>query len=162
EFHWNALPAGTTAVELRTTLTAEAAGEHLVGASGVGHFRLTLNGAPAFDERIERSPRADLAEAHPVPPQKAAPITLDAGQPCEIVLRYAVEPGAGASFDTPAAAFQLNVDVPHGTPAEMLEEAVALARDADVAIVVVGTTGEVESEGFDRASLALPGAQDEL
>jgi beta-glucosidase len=39
---------------------------------------------------------------------------------------------------------------------------VGLARGADVALVVVGTTEEVESEGFDRASLALPGRQDEL
>lgn len=37
-----------------------------------------------------------------------------------------------------------------------------LARQADVAVVVVGTTEEVESEGFDRDSLALPGRQDEL
>jgi beta-glucosidase len=31
-----------------------------------------------------------------------------------------------------------------------------------VAVVVVGTTEQVESEGFDRTSLALPGRQDEL
>ena len=31
-----------------------------------------------------------------------------------------------------------------------------------VAVVVVGTTEQVESEGFDRPSLALPGRQDEL
>jgi beta-glucosidase len=31
-----------------------------------------------------------------------------------------------------------------------------------VAVVVVGTSEEVESEGFDRTSLALPGRQDEL
>jgi beta-glucosidase len=31
-----------------------------------------------------------------------------------------------------------------------------------VAVVIVGTTEEVESEGFDRDSLALPGRQDEL
>jgi len=29
-------------------------------------------------------------------------------------------------------------------------------------VVVVGTTAEVESEGFDRTSLSLPGRQDEL
>ena len=29
-------------------------------------------------------------------------------------------------------------------------------------VVVVGTTNEVESEGFDRTTLALPGRQDEL
>jgi beta-glucosidase len=39
---------------------------------------------------------------------------------------------------------------------------VALAREVDVAVLVVGTTEEVESEGFDRASLSLPGRQDEL
>jgi beta-glucosidase len=47
-------------------------------------------------------------------------------------------------------------------PDELLDEAVALAAAADVAVVVVGTTEDVESEGFDRASLALPGRQDEL
>jgi beta-glucosidase len=31
-----------------------------------------------------------------------------------------------------------------------------------VAVVVVGTTDEIESEGFDRTTLALPGGQDEL
>jgi beta-glucosidase len=38
---------------------------------------------------------------------------------------------------------------------------VQLANEADVA-VVVGTTEEVESEGFDRTSLVLPGRQDDL
>ncbi len=38
----------------------------------------------------------------------------------------------------------------------------ALASAADAAVVVVGTTAEVESEGYDRRSLALPGRQDEL
>ena len=37
-----------------------------------------------------------------------------------------------------------------------------VAAAADVAVVVVGTTEEVESEGFDRTTLALPGRQDEL
>ena len=58
--------------------------------------------------------------------------------------------------------FQLNFEPPFGDADAELERAVALARDADVAIVVVGTTAEVESEGFDRTSLALPGRQDEL
>ncbi len=58
--------------------------------------------------------------------------------------------------------FQLNLQPPHGSDDEEIERAVALARDSDVAVVVVGTTAEVESEGFDRADLALPGRQDEL
>jgi beta-glucosidase len=39
---------------------------------------------------------------------------------------------------------------------------VAAAAAADVAVVVVGTTEEVESEGFDRPNLDLPGNQDEF
>jgi beta-glucosidase len=44
----------------------------------------------------------------------------------------------------------------------MIAEAVELAAESDVAVVVVGTTEQVESEGFDRTSLSLPGRQDEL
>jgi beta-glucosidase len=43
-----------------------------------------------------------------------------------------------------------------------IAHAASLAADADVAVVVVGTTEQIESEGFDRASLALPGRQDDL
>ena len=58
--------------------------------------------------------------------------------------------------------FQLNLEPPFDDDDAELERAVELAREADVAIVVVGTTAEVESEGFDRTTLALPGRQDEL
>jgi beta-glucosidase len=51
---------------------------------------------------------------------------------------------------------------PVAPPDDLLAEAEAVASAADVAVVVVGTTEEVESEGFDRATLALPGRQDEL
>src|SRR5436190_21925968 len=43
-----------------------------------------------------------------------------------------------------------------------MEVAIAAARDADAAVVVVGTTDEWESEGFDRSTLQLPGDQDHL
>ena len=52
---------------------------------------------------------------------------------------------------------------PPSPPAEVeLEDAVAAAREAEVAIVVVGTGDEIESEAFDRTTLALPWNQDEL
>ncbi|WP_051323901.1 beta-glucosidase family protein [Candidatus Solirubrobacter pratensis] len=162
DYHWNALPAGTTAVEAHATLRADTAGEYVIGASGTGRLRLSLDGKIAFDELLALGPDADPAEAHMFPPQKGAPVTLAAGEEVGIVLRYDVADGAGSSFDSPAALFKLNVDRPHGTPEAMLEEAVAVAREADVAILVVGTTEEVESEGFDRSTLALPGLQDEL
>jgi beta-glucosidase len=45
---------------------------------------------------------------------------------------------------------------------DLLDRAVAAAAASDAAILVVGTTDEWESEGFDRTSMRLPGAQDEL
>ncbi len=41
-------------------------------------------------------------------------------------------------------------------------EATDLAATADLAIVVVGTNDDWESEGYDRDDIALPGRQDEL
>jgi beta-glucosidase len=43
-----------------------------------------------------------------------------------------------------------------------LEEATALAAESDVAVVVVGYSFELESEGFDRPSMDLPAGQNEL
>jgi beta-glucosidase len=47
-------------------------------------------------------------------------------------------------------------------PRELLDEAVAVARHSDAAIVVVGNSPKLEGEGFDRKSMDLPGGQDEL
>jgi beta-glucosidase len=43
-----------------------------------------------------------------------------------------------------------------------IERAANLARDADAVVVIVGTDQTVESEGYDRATINLPGKQDEL
>jgi beta-glucosidase len=42
------------------------------------------------------------------------------------------------------------------------EEAVALAARSDAAVVVVGYSSRLESEGFDRPSMDLPAGQDDL
>jgi beta-glucosidase len=44
----------------------------------------------------------------------------------------------------------------------LIAAAAQAAAAADVALVVVGTNSAVESEGYDRTSLALPGRQDDL
>lgn len=47
-------------------------------------------------------------------------------------------------------------------PDQMLQDAVQLAKEADVAIVVVGLNADWETEGYDRTTLALAGRTDEL
>ncbi|HEY2301938.1 MAG TPA: glycoside hydrolase family 3 C-terminal domain-containing protein [Acidimicrobiales bacterium] len=51
---------------------------------------------------------------------------------------------------------------PSPSDPELLGRAAAAVAAADIAVVVVGTDDTWESEGRDRASMALPGAQDEL
>jgi beta-glucosidase len=154
-FTWlGTLPPGTRAVELRATLRPTEPGEHVVGVTGVGRHRLTLDGDELFDQRVELTPGADLGEAVLRPPQHGVPVTLEGDR--QLVLRYELEP------DALMAAVHLNVEPPAGDDEAELERAVELARAADVAIVVVGTNEEVECEGVDRENLALPGRQDEL
>ncbi len=154
-FTWlGTLPSGTRAVELRATLHPTEPGEHVVGVTGVGRHRLTLDGEELFDARVELTPGADLGEAVLRPPQHGLLVTLEADR--ELILRYELEP------DALMAAVHLNVEPPAGDEEAELERAVELAREADVAIVVVGTNEEVECEGVDRENLALPGRQDEL
>ncbi|KAG6885755.1 hypothetical protein C0993_010267 [Termitomyces sp. T159_Od127] len=47
-------------------------------------------------------------------------------------------------------------------PDTSIAEAVQLAKEADVAIAVVGLNADWETEGYDRTTLALPGRTDEL
>jgi beta-glucosidase len=155
--------ADVAAVVVRARIRADATGEYVVGCSGLGRFRMTIDGSEAFDTRVALPAGADPAEAHMRPPQHGTPVTLDAGDELDVVLRYERDPGGGdMAFGEGGTMLGLNVEPPYRSDDEELDRAAALAAQADVAVVVVGTTEEVESEGFDRDSLALPGRQDEL
>jgi beta-glucosidase len=150
------------AVEVYTRVRADEDATYRIGASGVGPFRVTIAGDVRIDTRISLPPGADPVEGMMRPPQESVPVPLRAGEQVEVVVRHQPESlGGFGDADTTMVTFQVNV-APEADDDAELEQAVALARDADVAVVVVGTTEEVESEGFDRTSLALPGRQDEL
>jgi beta-glucosidase len=153
--------ASVARVEVHTVLRATDPGTYVVGGSGVGRYTLSIGGEQRFDGTIELPPGADIVEALMIPPQEVRSVDLDAGEEVVIVLTHEVGT-MGGDIDLGGAVFQLNLQAPRGTDEEEMERAVELAREADVAIVVVGTTEEVESEGFDRTSLALPGRQDEM
>ncbi|MCU1454022.1 MAG: Beta-glucosidase, partial [Acidimicrobiales bacterium] len=65
-----------------------------------------------------------------------------------------------SSGEIPVAGIAVTAQAP--VPEDALERAVEAARNADVAIVVVGSTTEWETEGADRTTLDLPGRQAEL
>jgi beta-glucosidase len=154
--------AGTVSrIEVHTVLRATGAGTYTIGASGLGRYRLTIDGEEVFDERLELPPGADIVEGLMTPPQAAHAVELAGGEEVVLVLTHEAEPPGTAMGDL-GVSFQLNVAPPYAGDDEEIERAVALAGAAEAVVLVVGTTEEVESEGFDRDSLSLPGRQDEL
>ncbi len=146
-------------LEVRFVIRATAGGEYQLGVSGLGRYRLLVDGAEVFDATLTLPQDADIAEALMRPPQQLAPVQLAEGQSVDVVVEHDVGSSPFAGLGT---LVQLNLVPPHGTDDEEIAAATALAAASDVAVVVVGTTAEVESEGFDRTTLALPGRQDEL
>ncbi len=155
EARWMELPGGLMpeAVSLNGKLMPEKSGTHQLAIRGIGTFSLTANGQAVFEGDIEPD-TGDMAAVFLAPPERRFPLELQAGEEVEIEVRQQVA--------MPMISFTLGHGEPVGTPDELIEEAVAVAREADVAVIVVGTTEEVESEGFDRTTLRLPGRQDEL
>jgi beta-glucosidase len=164
---WRGLPETLqqqlATVRVTTAVRAAATGTHAIGCSGRGRFRLTLAGQLAFDTYLSLPAGTDPTEAHIRPPQQSAAVSLRAGQCVDVILEHRPGgPGNQTSFSLGGISFQLNIEEPYLPDDKEIARAVRLAETADVAVVVVGTTEEVESEGFDRASLDLPGRQDEL
>ncbi|KHL03928.1 beta-glucosidase family protein [Sinomonas humi] len=155
------IPADRVAtVRTTTRVTARDSGTHRLGASGVGHITVALDGEVVADENVRLREGADIVEGLMLPPQLLVERELGEGESVLLTTTFSAvaDPVTGAHF----WATLVNGEGPHGTDDEEIAAAVELARSSDAAVVVVGTTEEVESEGYDRESLALPGRQDEL
>ncbi|MBT2440265.1 glycoside hydrolase family 3 C-terminal domain-containing protein [Streptomyces sp. ISL-36] len=159
------LPAGVTheslaSVEVVGTFTPRESGEHSFGTRGLGAFTLTVAGETVYDGVQAMGPETDPFEAFFGAPVERAKVALTAGETVEVSLLHPLDREFAAPL--PAVMFSFVHLGPRRDPDELIAEAVAAARAADTAVVVVATTERVESEGFDRKDLALPGRQDEL
>src|SRR5439155_6392138 len=153
-------PIGRSAtVELSTRYTPVESGPVRVGFASVGHGKVFVDGALIVDE-VAESVHTDLGAALMAPPTAAAEITLTAGRPVDLRLVFDLGGRTGPLADLLWLRFGTE---PASVDEDSLISAAAdAAAKADVALVVVGTNSVVESEGYDRTSLALPGRQDDL
>ena len=141
-------------IVVRTRFRATAAGPHLIGAAGVGHLTLTVDGTVVAD-RVTPMPD-DPVQTMTRPGEVRAVVDLRAGQETEVRLDFQPADGVDAPL---AVSLGIAADEDEDT---MIAEAVRAATHAAAAVVIVGSAEAGESEGFDRATLALPGRQDEL
>lgn len=144
---------------LETIYTPDHSGEELLGFSAAFPTRCYVN-----DELVlEDAPMVegtDLGAAFLNPPSATARIALTAGTPLTIRAEFLVAVDGQAAL--PALGARIGFAPDDSDPDGLIARAAALAAASDVSIVVVGTNSKVESEGYDRVSLDLPGRQDDL
>ncbi|MFF5704398.1 beta-glucosidase [Streptomyces sp. NPDC012794] len=147
-------------IEVTGTYLPRESGEHAFGTRGLGAFTLAVAGRTLWEGVQETGDETDPFEAFFGAPAERARAVLTEGEPVEVSLTFRV-PDMSA-LPLRAVVFSLLHLGPRRDGDELIAEAVEAARAADTAVVVVATTERVESEGFDRADLALPGRQDDL
>ncbi|MFJ4164523.1 glycoside hydrolase family 3 C-terminal domain-containing protein [Microbacterium sp. NPDC089698] len=148
-----AVPAGTARIVVSATVRLVEEGTHGLAVRGNGAYTVRVDDgiAQAFTLAVpDRDPLSPLVEPY------EHRIEVRGGR--EVLLTVVHE------WD-PQAEWHL-ADLGHLPPTPdddvLIARAVEAARRAEVAILVIGTTAEHETEGIDRESLALPGRQDEL
>ncbi|MEU0406368.1 glycoside hydrolase family 3 C-terminal domain-containing protein [Streptomyces griseorubiginosus] len=158
------LPEGVThenlhTVELTGTFTPRETGEHTFGIKGLGAFKLVVDGTTYYDD-VQSTDEDDPFVTFFGAPEPRARVALTAGEPVEVSLTHVVD--LPENLPMKVVAFSLAHQDPRRDPDELIAEALEAARHADTAVVVVATTDRVESEGYDRKDLTLPGRQDDL
>ncbi|MFG2510810.1 glycoside hydrolase family 3 C-terminal domain-containing protein [Streptomyces sp. NPDC048584] len=145
---------GARTVEVSARLLPHTGGRWTLGVAGFGRMSLTLDGRVILDGQYPPA-TDDPAVVHVNPPARYAAAELVAGRDVLLVARRELAPGTGRATVVSAAP-------PAPDIAASLAGAARAAREADAAIVVVGTTEHGESEGYDRTDLALGAGQDAL
>jgi beta-glucosidase len=142
-------------IRVSGVFTADKDGEYQFGVGMVGNYKVTIG--DAVHEGFIPMHSDDLGEFVLNPPCRSFGHTLRKGE--EILLQWEYPQG---SLPIPIASFLIGFREPSRSQAEEFLDATALAAKSDVAIVFVGTTAEIESEGHDRKDISLPGGQDQL
>ncbi len=145
-------------LDITTTYTAPSTGTVRIGIGAAGRSRMWIDGELVLDEDVPFE-GDQLGAAFLNPPARSVPVSVTAGQDVAIRIEYDViqDETLGGVL-----AYQFGTEPSDEDPSVLIDAAVAAARGADFAVVVVGTNSKVESEGYDRSSLALPGHQDDL
>ena len=146
------LATGRCAVRISGTFVPDVSGRWRLGLESAGRAVLRVGGRVVVDNtEPTRGTGFYGAGSEPV----EAEVDLEAGASYE--LEVEVWPRSASS---PIMGARIGAARPES--GDEFERAVSLARAADVAVVVVGSNGQWESEGHDRPDLSLPGRQREL
>ena len=141
---------GYAAIRWQGMFWPRTSGVHEFSVRGTGTPRVTLDGKVILEKASKVVPDNRDVLGFPVP-RRTVQVTLEAGRGYPIRIDYA---NGGTPYE--------NLSFGVREPQPSLDAAVAAARAADAAIVIVGSSSTTEGEGYDRASIDLPGEQNRL
>ena len=136
---------------------ADPADELAIAVAGLADVEVVADGASVTALELRTAAGDDPAGALLNPPWSAVSVPTT-GSTVDLLVRFRPVPGGIPD----SLALRVGTPPVAADPEELIARAAQVAASADVAVVVVGTSNEVESEGFDRDSLRLPGHQDDL
>jgi beta-glucosidase len=128
-----------------------------LGIGGLADFEVLMDGESIATGELRTKPGDDPATAVLNPPFTTIDLPPTDTE-TDVLVRFRPVPGGIPD----SLALRVGLPPVEASASELIADAVEAAARADVAVVIVGTSNEVESEGFDRESLSLPGAQDDL
>lgn len=154
------VPEEATSVILTTSVDLTELGTHWLGIGIVGAHHIHIDGTEvSVDETVVDADGVVLDSSVNAPPGVNHAVEISQPRTVSINARLQILTAEGWGRFVRAALRHQTADQ---TVDQEIAAAVAAATDAELAVVVVGTNNEVESEGWDRSTLALPGRQDEL
>jgi beta-glucosidase len=142
---------GASVLELSAELVAPPGSQLLVGVRGVGEWTLSY-GDETYALATGLGPGESGEVGFMVPPSWTHVVEAAPGR--ILVARLVISERIAL-----AGLVVQPVPVPD---VQLITEAARAARDADLAVVVVGLTADQETEAIDKSTLALPGRQGDL
>ncbi|KAK1711439.1 glycoside hydrolase superfamily [Colletotrichum lupini] len=149
--------------ETEGTLVPERSGEWDFGLSVHGTGELFIDGKLVVSNVENQRLGSSFLGCGTV--EETGTMHLDAGRSYRVLVRFGcsatskVKASGTVDFGQGGVRFS---GCPKLEPATAIQEAVEVAKSVDQVVVCTGLSGEWESEGFDRTTMALPPGTDEL
>ncbi|MFG3338132.1 beta-glucosidase [Streptomyces tendae] len=157
-FGW--VPDRAERVVLTSRITLVEPGTHVLEFGCAGRFTVELDEETIHTGDDDRGVELVLESSHSHPDTHRHTVQVS-GTPRELDLRIDLHVVDGDGYGRFVTA-HLRHQPPGPTVEQEIADAADAARHADVAVVVVGTNEEVESEGWDRTDLTLTDQQHRL
>ncbi|VTT72268.1 unnamed protein product [Fusarium fujikuroi] len=149
--------------EMEGVLTPENSGEWDFGLCVHGTGELFIDGELVVSNVTDQKPGSSFLGCGTV--EKTGCKMLEGGKSYNVVVRWGCDKTSdlrvSGVVDFGQGGMRLG-GCPRLEPRQALQDAVELAKSVDQVVLCVGTSGEWESEGQDRANMSLPPGSDDL